>query len=650
MPRTWVASATVTTLLAIAIAPLVIGAEPAGVIFDQAGPLTLSIVHVESAAGPSPSGEPSASPTSSSNGLGSTPSSEPQAVPAEARFAIVNGSSARNTVNLYLTRSSSSASAPPIGRPMLVENQAQCRAMARAPSAIATVRMEGGAACSFVASVDTTTAIGTYAGTLIATGVSDGTTDQLAITITMAAAPAPAPSFDANRPVLGKPLPDPITISAEVFPPIGPRPAVQIDPTAASSVTALIASDGELVRATLVNGVLAIPDLPGPGSYSGALADSEGKSVAKVLLNVRHSWPVPLLVAVLGVVAGFIGQRWILRVKPRWELESRLDTIIGQAASDTAAERAWLADANNRWASSRDPLEIYRSPDNEGRRGGVLGEAVDRAFATFPSLTDAAKRDELFGPIGSETKLMVAMVDDAAKARSVGRAANDLYWRIADAIALADSSTWWQKTHRALRGGPTDTPSALADRYTLRKDAMDHLATADAYLDQIKQLRKNGAREALVKAIETELARMPGWDDDDWKPVRTAVAEALKTVPREVAESFRPADVGGGPEPEPQAAPVGQPPVPPPGLWARFVDSLPAPLRDRLQVGDYAYVAFVLFAAVLTGMNTNYLSNAKFGSLADYATLFLWAIAATTVLELAKTVWVSRSAERLATL
>jgi hypothetical protein len=337
-------------------------------------------------------------------------------------------------------------------------------------------------------------------------------------------------------------------------------------------------------------------------------------------------------------------------VKPRWELESRLDTIVGQAASDTAAERAWLADANNRWASSRDPVEIYRSPDNEGRRGGVLGAAVDRAFATFPWLTDAAKRDELFGPIGSETKLMVAMVDDAAKARSVGRVANDLYWRIADAIALPDSSTWWQKTHRALRGGLTDTASALAERYTLRKDAHDQLATADAYIAQTEQLRKEGATEALVKAIETELARMPSWDDADWKPVRTAVAAALKSLPRDVLESFEPVAVGGRPEPEPQAAPVGQPPVPPPGLWARFVDRLPAPLRDRLQVGDYAYVAFVLFAAVLTGMNTNYLSNAKFGSLADYATLFLWAIAATTVLELAKTVWVSRSAERLATL
>jgi hypothetical protein len=634
----------------------VFAADPTGVAFDQPGPISIA--------------EPAAAAT------------DPSKL-QQVRFAVVNGLPDASTLTLALVPASGipATLATPF-RP-LAASSAACR-VEPVPAGdpgdrLATISAPPGMTCPIALDVDPALQA-KFSGTLIVTDPVSGTSDTIAITVSFDKEVPPPPSG-----ALGKPLLDTIAVTAYTRP-IVDRPTLAIDPAAANGVTPLLGSDGSVVIPKLEGGVLSFPDIPGAGEYKGSLVAPDLTAAAKVTLSVKDWWLLPLLVTIAGIVVGFIGQRWVTRIRPAWQFDGRLDALVDGERSSMAAERAWLDGLTRDDPPERKVIDVL-GPD------GALTQAVAAARVAFRTSDDPAARDKAFASDGSGWTALTAITDAADACRRLGRSGAEAYWRVADALASPDpvaarfaASAFPDEARLALRGGSFAALDELTTRQEARKSLQQQLDKAVTYIVEVARLRKLGADPARTADVEWVLAGLPALDDGSWAAVEVAAAAARATLPQvahpaltrelvrwEAVRAGTGRSVGGDP-----AGPTATTAVPTANetpvqvgaahsraqrrdRGARVATALstlwltpvlgrlrPAWLIDRvwrdnrLQLGELGYIAFVFLTATLAGLNASYLGKATFGSLTDYATLFAWGLTATTVVELAKGTWLSR--------
>jgi hypothetical protein len=645
--------------------------DPSGVTFDQDGSVSVSV---------------------------SRPSPGASAATNELRFALINGSTSDTTIRLYAVAGSGEAAASKLpfgvvggsGRP------GGC-VVTPAPdngdtTLVATIGAPAGRTCPVAIPIDPSRGAVAYSGTLVATDTS-GATDTLGFTIAVAdASPAkPSPSFDQAKGVLESPLPDSVSLTAvswrlvprfwifdyTLWFPVG-APVLQVDSAAAKSVTPLLGGDGTIVPAILDPDTrrLTIPTIPGPGTYTGSLVGSDGKAAAKLTLTVKDALPMPLLVLLIGVILGFLGQRYISYLRPRREFETQMKAFIDQARAATEREQAAIDGPANRYPLPHaKAISTYWGVDE-----GALGRVIREARALFISSGDPAARDTAFALDGPKMTPISKVLQDAEDARGAATTVSAYYWQVRSDLERShqpcdfESSVWHQQTVLLLQGGPVDNPARLEAVKTDRTTLAAKLATAEDYIERLGLLHRQGASDELVDAVRDALCLMVGWDEADWAPVDAAMAKAKarkatsvwrrRHVPTQAmrAESLNRA------EPVPAArgrAPGGF------GVLALaesfdIAGQLEGVLRqlllvvrwlllyvwhssliERLRSGESVYIAFVGFAAILTGLNLYYLTSASFGSLADYLTLFLWGLSASALVDLAKTPILARLAKSL---
>jgi hypothetical protein len=516
--------------------------------------------------------------------------------------------------------------------------------------------VKAGGVCRFEVPIRSD-AVAPAGGDVVLTALGQTGSDTLTIAIT---APAASPAAGA----LAAPLPDAVPMTGERLLFFLPAPAwsstLVIDPSAASGVTPLVGADGSVAVASLdAKGNLNLPTVPANGKYDGSLVKSD-KAVSKVALTVRDVWVMPLLVAILGVLAGYGVQTWVQQLRPLRDFRERLNRIARSESSAQDQEAKFIEGQGSKWVGDpASPLIILGSAPNPG----ILGWLIDDALARYEASPDLSARDD-FGPTGDEMKAINAVLKDARSARTLNPILNSAFDRVRTALqkdATQFERQWagstWRATVPSLIGGryvdlDADLTTLVADRTTARTQ----LARAERAIEIADRLRAAGASEAKVKAIATAIASMRAWDDDGWKAVDGAIAAAAKVEARRDGGNLDLAPAEASSESQGileaivalwrmpfRGGALVTPATPSRGAGIGLrVSGFLANVGARFQQSDLLYLAFVLAAGVAMAMTTNYVGKPTFGSLGEYLTLFLWGASASVIADLAKSIVLTR--------
>jgi hypothetical protein len=557
--------------------------------------------------------------------------SVPAGAPAQFDITVVNGSSGRETLSIWSAPAGAGASPAP---PLNVATGGGEPTVSTAPTTTAAVLLVSvpkvPAGKVITVHIDAGTPSTSASFTLIVTS-TDGSTDKR--TISIAVTPqTTTPSYPPGVVPLSTPMPATVVMRAVTFG-IPSNPHVYVDPAVVSRVTPLYGADGQGVAPSYnpATGEITVPNLPGHGKYVGSIIGTDSKPASTLELDVRHGLLFPVIVVLLGLLAGFLVQSWLTAIRPTLALAIDTGELRERAATAIADERKRLDELGpNALVSPPEPVAVYGATVPSW-----LGTEIDRAATAVERAATADKADVAAKQRDALDAIYLAQGDVWATSDAI-RAA---FWRIPDGLPPVDAA--------AFAAGPLafEVSQALAGYTARSKDVFDATATAwntllaalgglDDRVEELKRLATAGVPSADTAPLLARLARLPQSTGDEV----TTLAKDIRALWDKVPPPGGPRAALAGPT----ELWISAPPTPSLSTTAGMHAGAPllaAQPRAWLVAGDRVYLLSIALIAILTGLNTNYAPNATFGSSTDYLTLFLWGFSVELLGELVKGVW-----------
>lgn len=357
-----------------------------------------------------------------------------------------------------------------------------------------------------------------------------------------------------------------------------------------------------------------------PGKYSCRLfirdpTDGGKRASVPVTLAVKHDWPRPLFILILGVVAGAIVSNYRTIGRPRDEAYQRLGRLRSEMNSDVKLapefrdyiEQSFLAEAemytrNGQWEQATPRLEGAEKAWGRWLRYRdqwvELLDYVAKYERTIDGMSARARtartcRDDLHG-----LRRGVATMDEPKPLREKLNAIRDwlqTYRDLSDDLKAAEAI--------GVHLPPDRQEKWQADIEDLREklDALDVRNGQDVadLWKSIKDLRAGAISKQALKAAKAAGAQSPAW---------------TTTIPAVPAQGL--IQGAGG------QRSVASPMIPLPG-WMRTALS-PEYAGARLTYFHWSAWIATMIVLVWTGMEQLYANKPTFGSGADYFAMVGW--------------------------
>jgi hypothetical protein len=394
------------------------------------------------------------------------------------------------------------------------------------------------------------------------------------------------------------------------------RPEGDASPRPAPEVSAQPEANGlppEAQRDILLKFVL--PPLPA-GKFSCRLfvrdqaAAGTGTSVP-VTLAVKHDWPWPLFVLILGVVAGAVVSNYRTVGRPRDEAYQRLGRLRSEMNADDRLapefrdhiEQTFLAEA-----------EMYV-------RNGQWGQAAPRLDgaqeAWFRWLRYRDQWIELLDYVAEYEKTVAGM---SARARTTRTCRDEL-----DALRHGVATIDKPDPLRARLAG-------VRDRLQTYRDLGDDLKEAEAIGDHLPPDQQD-QWEADIRGLREKLDALDVGNDSDVRDLKKSIEDMeSKAKPKQALAAARAR--APGPSPRIPAVPLARslqgerqepgksPPIELP-VWLKAALS-PEYAGVRLTVFHWSAWVATMVVLTWTGMEQLYAHKPTFGSGADYFAMVGW--------------------------
>lgn len=488
-------------------------------------------------------------------------------------------------------------------------------------------------------------ATGSYSGRLVVYA-PDGSLDRRDFELTVAG-PVALPSAADT---LGRPLPATLPLMAWS---LVPSPLTWLIPgdtvllglpgiKTNLSVDVPVAGPDSIGRLSVTDGLLKISGIDHAGEYSSTVTVGAGdtKETTAVTLKVADFVIYPLLVLFAGLLISAAVDDFLTRRRPRARLEIELTNGQERTLKVQADMLTWLSRlATDAWVSpDLRPIRLIEADNAKS----LLAHEAATAFEEFGKAQSVDERDKRWSvPYGTELLRIQGYERDLL-----------VYYDLARTMS---SKLATLRLHLPRTTAPMPVLSGLADAWagTVIETPREFTERKAAIDTSITQLNSFIHLEAETRRLAEKANRLGGDFVTRLADLRelllgegadaTALLQIdkdLRTLEQEMVKADNSALTGEG-----TAASLTEQID-----LGRFQDRLavsalsPASaetLRDRLKADEKRFNRLIGMFVVLSWVATVYLTNATFGSLADYLSALLWGVTLTELLKLASRLPVS---------